>query len=297
MCGIVGLFAKTPAFEAELGRHFAAMLLEMTDRGPDSAGFAVYRDPVPFGQIKLTLLAPPGFSWPDFAAATESAFDGVHGLHLHGNHAVLIASVWAPDLIAWLRGSFPMLSILSSGGAIEIYKEKGLPERVIEHFDIATMSATHALGHTRMATESAVTTEHSHPFSTGDDLCLVHNGSLSNHNRLRADLRKRGVHFATDNDSEVAAGFLTWRLREGDTLDAALGAAIEALDGFYTFAVGTREGFAVLRDPIACKPAVIAEHDDWVAMASEYRAIAHLPGADRAASWEPEPGRIYSWSH
>lgn len=297
MCGIVGLFAKTPAFEAELGRHFAAMLLEMTDRGPDSAGFAVYRDPVPFGQIKLTLLAPPSFSWPDFAAATENAFDGMHGLHLRGNHAVLIASVWAPDLIAWLRSSFPMLSILSSGGAIEIYKEKGLPERVIDRFDIATMTATHALGHTRMATESAVTTEHSHPFSTGDDLCLVHNGSLSNHNRLRADLRKRGVHFATDNDSEVAAGFLTWRLREGDTLDAALGAAIEALDGFYTFAVGTREGFAVLRDPIACKPAVIAEHDDWVAMASEYRAIAHLPGADRAASWEPEPGRIYSWSH
>lgn len=297
MCGIVGLFAKRPAFEAELGRHFAIMLEEMTDRGPDSAGFAVYRDPVPFGQIKLTLLAPADFSWPDFSAAAENAFDGIHGLRLHGNHAVLIASVWAPELIDWLRRSFPQLRILSSGGSIEIYKEKGLPKCVIDHFDVAAMSATHALGHTRMATESAVTTEHSHPFSTGDDLCLVHNGSLSNHNRLRADLRKRGVHFQTDNDSEVAAGYLTWRLREGDTLDAALGAAIDALDGFYTFAVGTREGFAVLRDPIACKPAVIAEHDDWVAMASEYRAIAHLPGADRATAWEPEPGRIYSWSH
>ena len=297
MCGIVGLFARTPAFEAELGRHFAAMLLEMTDRGPDSAGFAVYRDAVPFGQIKLTLLAPSGFSWPDFEAAVGNAFDGIQGLRLHANHAVLVASVWAPDLIGWLRASFPQIRILSSGGAIEIYKEKGLPARVVEHFDVAAMSASHALGHTRMATESAVTTEHSHPFSTGEDLCLVHNGSLSNHNRLRTQLAKQGIHFQTDNDSEVAAGFLAWRLREGDSLEAALGAAIEQLDGFYTFAVGTREGFAVLRDPIACKPAVIAEHEDWVAMASEYRAIALLPGAAVATTFEPEPGRIYSWSH
>jgi len=297
MCGIVGLFARTPAFEAELGRHFSAMLLEMTDRGPDSAGFAVYRDAVPFGHIKLTLLGPPGFSWPDFEATVANAFDGIHGLRLHANHAVLVTSAWAPDLIGWLRATFPQLRILSSGGAIEIYKEKGLPERVVRQFDVASMSATHALGHTRMATESAVTTEHSHPFSTGEDLCLVHNGSLSNHNRLRAQLTKQGIHFQTDNDSEVAAGFLTWRLREGDTLEAALGAALDTLDGFYTFAVGTREGFAVLRDPIACKPAVVAEHPDWVAMASEYRAIALLPGAERASTFEPEPARIYSWSH
>jgi len=297
MCGIVGLFAKNPDFEAELGEHFALMLREMTDRGPDSAGFAVYRDAVPFGQIKLTLLAPEGFFWPDFEAALHSAFDGIERFALHGNHAVVVTGVWLADLAEWLRAGFPQLRVLSSGGAIEIYKEKGLPERVIEHFNVAAMSATHALGHTRMATESAVTTEHSHPFSTGEDLCLVHNGSLSNHNRLRRELEKRGVRFATDNDSEVAAGYFTWRLREGDTLEQALARGMHDLDGFYTFAIGTRDGFAVLRDPIACKPAVIAECDDWVAMASEYRAIAMLPGAASAKSWEPEPGRIYSWSH
>ena len=146
-----------------------------------------------------------------------------------------------------------------------------------------------------MATESAVTTEHSHPFSTGLDLCLVHNGSLSNHNRLRQELRRRGIAFQTDNDTEVAAGYLTWRLRDGDTLDEALEAANDDLDGFYTFAVATRDGFAVLRDPIACKPAVLAETDDWVAMASEFRAIAPLPGADGADIWEPAPGRVYHW--
>jgi amidophosphoribosyltransferase len=146
-----------------------------------------------------------------------------------------------------------------------------------------------------MATESRVSTEHSHPFSTGLDLCLVHNGSLSNHNRLRRVLQREGIVFRTDCDSEVAAGYLTWRLREGDGLERALERSMDDLDGFFTFAVGTADGFAVLRDPIACKPAVMAENDDWVAMASEYRAIAVLPGAADAETWEPEPGRVYSW--
>jgi glutamate synthase domain-containing protein 1 len=140
-----------------------------------------------------------------------------------------------------------------------------------------------------------VTTAHSHPFSTGLDLCLVHNGSLSNHNRLRQVLIRQGIEFQTDNDTEVAAGYLTWRLRQGASLDEALEAAIRDLDGFYTFAVGTRDGFAVLRDPIACKHAVLAETDDWVAMATEYRAIAKLPGADKATIWEPAPAQVYSW--
>jgi methylamine---glutamate N-methyltransferase subunit A len=140
-----------------------------------------------------------------------------------------------------------------------------------------------------------VTTEHSHPFSTGLDLCLVHNGSLSNHNRLRQELRREGIEFQTDNDTEVAAGYLTWRMREGLDLEGALEACLSDLDGFFTFAVGTADGFAVLRDPIACKPAVMAETDDWVAMASEYRAIAVLPGASDATVWEPAPGKVYSW--
>jgi glutamate synthase domain-containing protein 1 len=176
-----------------------------------------------------------------------------------------------------------------------VFKDVGLPEAVAQRFGLAQRTGTHGLGHTRMATESAVTTEHSHPFSTGADLCLVHNGSLSNHNRLRLALRREGIRFATDNDTEVAAGYLTWRLRQGMSLTEALEAALSDLDGFYTFAVGTKDGFAILRDPIACKPAVLAETDDWVAMATEYRAIATLPGAAGAEVWEPRPATVYSW--
>ena len=171
---------------------------------------------------------------------------------------------------------------MSAGTVIEIYKEVGLPKDFVARFGLSELAGTHALGHTRMATESRVTTDGSHPFSTGLDLCLVHNGSLSNHNRVRKDLEREGIVFRTENDSEVAAGYLMWRMREGASLDQALEGCLEDLDGFYTFAVGTADGFAVLRDPIACKPAVLAETDDWVAMASEYRAIATLPDADRA---------------
>jgi amidophosphoribosyltransferase len=127
-------------------------------------------------------------------------------------------------------------------------------------------------------------------------MCLVHNGSLSNHNRLREWLRRRGHEFETDNDSEVAARYFAHRLGEGASLAEALEAGLTDLDGFYTFTMGTRDGFAVLRDGIACKPAVLAETDDWVAMASEFRSLANLPGVDKAKIWEPAPAVVYTWN-
>jgi len=214
---------------------------------------------------------------------------------VRATHAVFVIDSDAERAQAWLSENHPELRLMSAGSSIEIYKQAGPPRDFIERFELEQMGGSHALGHTRMATESRVTTQHSHPFWTGLDLCLVHNGSLSNHNRLRRVLQREGIRFQTDNDSEVAAGYLTWRMREGATLEEALEGCMDDLDGFYTFAVGTADGFAVLRDPIACKPAVMAETDEWVAIASEYRAIAVLPGAEDAVLWEPEPGRVYSW--
>jgi glutamate synthase domain-containing protein 1 len=297
MCGIVGLFAKTKSFENELGFHFSKMLEEMTDRGPDSAGCAMYHNTLSGGRVKIVALVRELFDISILADKLGSVFSESAVEDLGSRHLLITVSSEVESLSVWLRTEYPELTVLSAGKSIEIYKEKGLPNKVIEEFSIASMSGSHALGHTRMATESAITTAHSHPFSTGDDVCLVHNGSLSNHNRLRTELQKNGIYFSSDNDSEVAAGYLTWRLREGDSIDEALNRALSDLDGFYTFAVGTRDGFAVMRDPIACKPAVISETDDWVAMASEYRAIALLPDANNAPAWEPNPGQVYSWSH
>ena len=295
MCGIAGLFSKSDTVSESLGLHLGEMLLQLGDRGPDSAGVAFYRDPAPPGSTKVTLHTPvEGYDWSRVHDGLAEAF-GAGEPEVRASHAAIVVETDAEEAVAWLRERHPELRVMSAGEAIEIYKEEGHPARFLERFELATIGGSHALGHTRMATESKVTTDGSHPFSTGRDLCLVHNGSLSNHNRLREKLRADGIEFQTLNDSEVAAGYLTWRMREGATLEEALEGCLEDLDGFYTFAVGTVDGFAVLRDPIACKPAVMAETDDWVAMASEYRAIAVLPGADDARTWEPEPGQVYVW--
>ena len=296
MCGIAGLYTKTDALRSQLGAYLSAMLMQLADRGPDSAGVAFYRAPAPDGWCKLSVhCADEDPDWRGLAEALERRFGDASLTGIRATHAVFIVAAQADEVQDWLRSDRPELTLMSAGQTIEIYKEAGAPAEFVRRFDLTSLAGSHALGHTRMATESRVTTEHSHPFSTGLDLCLVHNGSLSNHNRLRRALRKEGIQFQTDNDSEVAAGYLTWRLRQGATLEQALEGCLDDLDGFYTFAVGTADGFAVLRDPIACKPAVMAETDEWVAMASEYRAIAVLPGAEAAVSWEPVPGQVYSW--
>jgi methylamine---glutamate N-methyltransferase subunit A len=296
MCGIAGLYTKSATLREQLGARLADMLEQLSDRGPDSAGVAFYRDPAPDGWCKVSLhSAAAAPDWDGLSSELAAQFGDASGPRVRATHAVFEIAAEADDAQAWLLDRHPELTLMSAGRSIEIYKEAGLPTRFVERFGLAEIGGSHALGHTRMATESRVTTEHSHPFSTGQDLCLVHNGSLSNHNRLRRALRREGIRFRTDCDSEVAAGYLTWRLREGATLEQALEACLDDLDGFYTFAVGTADGFAVLRDPIACKPAVMAETDEWVAMASEYRAIAVLPGAEDAVTWEPAPGHVYSW--
>jgi glutamate synthase domain-containing protein 1 len=297
MCGIVGLFLKTPRLEDQLGRHFSRMLATMGSRGPDSSGFAIYGNPAPPGSLKVTLQHPAdAFDWSAVADSLGERFYKRPTFRVASTHAVFTVAAAEAEVRKLLESAHPDVTVMSVGMNIEIMKEVGTPESVIARFGLERVVGSHAIGHTRMATESAVTTQGSHPFSTGFDLCLVHNGSLSNHSRLRDNLRREGIVFQTDNDSEVAAGYLTSHLRKGETLAGSLTHALQDLDGFYTFAVGTSRGFAVLRDRIACKPAIIAETDEYVAMASEFRALAVLPGIAEARLWEPEPATVYSWS-
>ena len=297
MCGIVGLFLKNPALRPQLGRHLSTMLIGMTERGPDSAGIAVYHRPVADSQCKLTLFhADPHYHWRSVGGQMGEDLRAEVDIEVKGNHVVLtVASAEAP-VRRWLRDHHPEVRVMGYGQLMEVYKDMGLPAEVVDKYSVRAMEGTHAIGHTRMATESAVTTEHSHPFTAAPDMCLVHNGSLSNHNNLRKWLRARGHDFETDNDSEVAARYFAQRLDEGASLPEALEAGLRDLDGFYTFTMGTRDGFAVLRDAIACKPAVLAETDDYVAMASEFRSLANLPGIEQATIWEPKPAVVYSWS-
>ncbi|MBM3487881.1 MAG: glutamine amidotransferase [Alphaproteobacteria bacterium] len=296
MCGIVGLFLKDRRLEPVLGAHLATMLATMCDRGPDSAGFAVYGDAAS-GAIKLTLRAPDGDT--DFAAlaARLGKTAGVSiAARRHDSHAILTLPADAEGRVrAALAETAPEITVVGSGRRMEIYKEVGRPDAVAARFGLASMTGSHGIGHTRMATESAVTTDGAHPYTTGRDQCLVHNGSLSNHNALRRELIREGLTFETENDTEVAAGYLSAKLRAGLSLGAALEHSLADLDGFYTFVVGTENGFGVLRDPIACKPAIMAETDAYVAFGSEYRVLVDLPGIDKARVWEPEPATVYFW--
>lgn len=296
MCGIVGLYLKTEKLYPNLGTLFKPMLIEMTSRGPDSAGVALYRDPVADGETKYSLAHDNlAHDWLALAAQMGSALKTKTRISQRDTHALLVCDADEINVKLWLSEHAPEVRLVGSGRSIEIYKETGLPEEVYERFGLEDVKGQHMIGHTRMATESAVTTAGSHPFATGADLCLVHNGSLSNHNRLREELRRKGVQFGSQNDSEVAAAYLTLKLRQGISLKNALEHALIDLDGFFTFCIGTENGFAVVRDPIACKHAVLAETNDWVAMATEYRSIATLPGADTARIWEPRPATVYSW--
>ncbi|MFG5117859.1 glutamine amidotransferase family protein [Methylorubrum sp. POS3] len=294
MCGIVGLFLKNPKLEPQLGTLLADMLKTMTDRGPDSAGFAVYGSDGT--GVKLTLRGPDAKTLAGAVSGLEAALGGVVGTTARDTHTVIALEADQETAARdWLSANAPCIDVVSAGKRMEIYKETGLPENVAKRFDLSKMTGTHGIGHTRMATESAVTTNGAHPFSTGLDECLVHNGSLSNHNDMRRRLQHEGITFATKNDTEVAAGYLSWRMREGASLKDALESSLTDLDGFFTFVVGTETGFAVVRDPIACKPAVMAETDDYVAFGSEYRALIGLPGIDKARVFEPEPARVYAW--
>ena len=298
MCGIVGLFLKDKNLEPELGMMLSDMLVTMTDRGPDSAGIAIYgNDEKSDGKITIQSdNQDENFKNLDNEISTLTGSSV--SLKIKSTHAVLnVETSSIPAVRRALKEVRPNVRIMSAGDTIEIYKEVGLPKDVAARFDVSKMSGTHGIGHTRMATESAVTTMGAHPFSTGNDQCLVHNGSLSNHNSLRRKLRREGVHIETENDTEVGAAYLTYKMQQGSTLGEALESSLDDLDGFFTFLVGTKDGFGVVRDPIACKPAVMAETDQYVAFGSEYRALVNLPGIEEARVWEPEPATVYFWTH
>ena len=300
MCGIVGLLVKTPALRERLGELMVPMLIGMTERGPDSAGLAVFGKQLDERQRKLSLYSGftaegDRFDWPHLAATLNAAMDVTARVDATGNHAILTLQGNLDAVKAWLRETYPRIYLLSAGRSIDLYKDIGTPTQVAERYRFSNLRGSHLVGHTRMATESAVTPDRAHPFTAGEDFCLVHNGSLSNPYGVRRKLEPQGIHFDTDNDTEAACRFLEWRLREGDELPVALQKGFEELDGFYTFLMGTPSELALIRDPFACKPAVVAETDDYVAIASEFRSLAHLPGVKHANVFEPAPEEMYVW--
>ncbi|MBC3193373.1 glutamine amidotransferase [Pseudonocardia sp. C8] len=295
MCGIIGLHLRDPDLHPQLGRLLEEMLAGVTERGPDSAGIAVYGDRrrCPEGHAAVSVLgAPAGLA---DAVRDQLARRPAVASEVAGETTVLTAQVAPEELATAVAAAAPEALVVGSGTDLVVYKGVGNPNDLAETYHLRDTHGWQGLAHTRMATESAITPEGCHPFSVGRDQCLVHNGSFSNHASIRRELRRQGVVFDSENDTEVAARYVASSLAAGDDLEKALRRLGETFDGFYTLLVTTADGFAVVRDEIACKPAVIAEHPRWVAMASEFRALTGLPGIDEARIFEPEPGKVYAW--
>ena len=296
MCGIVGLLVKNPELREQLGALMMPILIGMTERGPESAGMAVFTPAVPDGRRKFSVYSGTASTpWTQFEAAATRELGAGCTVQVRANHAVLETAA-APEAVrSWLQTHYPGYHVLSVGQSIDLYKDTGSPAEVAARYDFPALTGSHLVGHTRMATETAVTPARAHPFTAGEDFCLVHNGSLSNPYSVRRKLEPLGIKFETDNDTEAACRFLEWRMREGDGLEAALEKGFDELDGFYTFLMGTRDELALVRDAFSCKPAIVAETDDYVAISSEFRSLAKLPGVKNANIFEPKPEQIYIW--
>ena len=291
MCGIVGIYLKNKKYHKDLGKFLSGMMNNMATRGPDSAGFAIY-SPEKKNKFKYSVC----FTNINSSEVKKNLIKKIKDakIKIVSDHIIIETSLNSSKVLNIIN-KFENLSLVGYGNSIEIFKQVGNPKDVVKNFNLEKLSGSHAIGHTRMATESAITTDGSHPYSTGKDECLVHNGSLSNHNNLRRSLKKRGILIKSQNDTEVAAGYISDGLSNNKSLKETLIDGLKDLDGFYTFISGTKNGMAIVRDEIACKPAVVAETNDYVAIASEFQAMAHLPGVNNAKIFEPDPGLVYSW--
>jgi len=297
MCGIVGLHLRNPEIYPRLGELLTGMLCEMEERGADSAGVAVYGDPVwsPAGRATISLLeleAPA----PEVASGLGAELGAEVTVIALGGTYLVQAGTDSLDLLAAARKVYPKVIVGGFGEDLAVIKGVGRPRDLARSWGLAGAAGWQGVGHTRMATESAVTVAGAHPYAVGPGQCLVHNGSFSNHATIRRELRAAGARFDSENDTEVGARFVASELASGKDMESALKELIGTFDGFYTLLVSNSQSFAVVRDAIACKPAVIAETEDWVAMGSEYRALAGLPGVEQARIWEPEPEVIYAWN-
>ena len=293
MCGIVGIYFKKKKLHNRLGKYLSGMLDNMSSRGPDSAGFAIYNNNTK-KFYKYSLCINDKSIINEFEVDIKNKFKDLT-IKSVSDHLVIQTLSSPKTVIPYIKKKYDNILIVGYGKSIEIFKQVGNPKEIVKKFNLQNLTGSHGIGHTRMATESAINIDGSHPYSTGEDECLVHNGSLSNHNNLRRQLIKKGKTFDSFNDTEVAAGYISSNLSKNKSLDKTLKNCLTNLDGFYTFIAGTNKGFAVLRDEIACKPAVIAENNDYVAVASEFQAMAHLPNVNNAKIYEPEPGVIYTW--
>jgi methylamine---glutamate N-methyltransferase subunit A len=302
VCGVVGLLLRDRSLEPDLGSMLVSMIEALDERGPDSSGIALYSDHDAAGTgdpavVRISLGSDTAVDWADVGdTLTVHYRDAVDVQSFGAGLVVTVPDDLGVDTQGLIAATWPDVRVLATGRRVRVLKDTGRPTETCARYGVPAWEGYLAVAHTRMATESAVTVLHSHPFVPSGDLCVVHNGSFSNYATVRRRLMADGVRFDSDNDSEVAARYLSQRLAAGDDLAEATRWVMKEMDGFFTLVISTADEMSVVRDAFACKPAVVAVTRGYVAVASEYRALAELPGIATAEVFEPQPEEVYTWS-
>jgi glutamate synthase domain-containing protein 1 len=295
MCGIIGFLAKRDRAQVPLGRTLLTMLQALSCRGPDSAGIALFGGPA---NPQLFLHVPTTIE-PDVVVKSLHK-EGV-AVHRHYAGGLFLAmihdGVEMSPLAERIRTCLPGSEILCLGEHIALFKQVGSPDELEAAYRISKINGTHGIGHTRMSTESRVDLSHSQPFWVHGvpDLATVHNGHITNYHKLRRRFEQEGYRFYTENDSEVIGVYLRDRMAAGRSLEGALRSSLEDFDGSFCYLVASKDQMGFVKDRYGFKPLMLAETEDFVALATEEIALRRALGREFSAS-EPAPGAMRLWS-
>jgi glutamate synthase domain-containing protein 1 len=295
MCGIVGFLDKHGQTVPPLGQTLLTMLQALSCRGPDSAGVALFGEG---GTLQLRLSVPPDIERQTLNEALQEEHLTLVRSYGAGVHDVRIAAeVDLTELERRIQQRLPGSEVLCLGEHISLFKQVGSPDDLEAAYRISTLHGTHGIGHTRMSTESRVDLSHSQPFWAHGvaDLATVHNGHITNYHKLRRRFEQEGYRFYTDNDSEVIGVYLRDRLAAGRSLEGALRSSLEDFDGSFCYLAATKDQLGFVKDRFGFKPLMLAETEDFVALATEEIALRRALGHDFPV-YEPLPGAMRLWS-
>ena len=300
MCGIAGILYKDGTTPRALGSDLITMLDGCQHRGPDSTGFALYHEGTKNDRLRLRFFVGEGEEGATTLARikakmAEFGADVVEEELIGSTARVMVR--FDGDLQEFAYAMEHVAKVVSIGSRLDIVKDIGSAHDVDDGYEIAEFKGSHGLGHVRLATESDVTPDASHPFwATGfADIAIVHNGQITNYWKMRRRLEKRSFEFNTDNDSELIAVYLADKLAQGNTLSEALESSIDDLDGTFSFLVSTQDEIGYAKDRLAAKPMVMYEDGDLVAIASEEVSLNRLFPGEALATSEPTPGTYRTW--
>jgi hypothetical protein len=309
MCGIAGIIYADANGGREVGSDMTLMLQSMKHRGPDSTGYALFGPRSTSYVMRFTLADandPRDFEFADRIQRNRFLVEQRlrrYGAHIHDleeetEYAYRVTFAYDGDLkqLADLVEDVPGAEVLSLGHALEIIKDLGDAESVCTQYDLGGFRGTHGIGHVRMATESDVDISGAHPYWAYpfNDVAVVHNGQLTNYFQWKRRLERSGHRFNSECDSEIIAVYLAEKMSDGASLEDAMRASLEELDGVFTYMAVTEDALGVAKDEMAAKPLVLYEGDDMVALASEEIAIRAV--LDREIdTYDPFEGEVLVW--